>query len=38
MTTKIVKDDNYKGLYYHPTRDETNYLLSFLADNDKIDK
>ncbi|CAG8597287.1 16346_t:CDS:2 [Funneliformis mosseae] len=36
--TTIIEDKNYKGLYYHPTRDKTDYLLSFLADNDKIDK
>ena len=40
MTTMkpFIEDDNYKGLYYHPTRDTTDYLLSFLIDNDKIDK
>ncbi|CAG8495372.1 9467_t:CDS:2 [Funneliformis caledonium] len=36
--TTIIEDKNYKGLYYHPTRDKTDYLLSFLADNDKIYK
>ncbi|CAI2174382.1 12194_t:CDS:2 [Funneliformis geosporum] len=36
--TTIIEDNNYKGLYYHPTRDKTDYFLSFLADNDKINK
>jgi hypothetical protein len=39
MKTKtFIEDKNYEGLYYHPTSDSTNYLLSFLSDNDKINK
>ena len=39
MRTKTsIEDKDYKGLYYHPTNDATNYLLSFLSDNDKVNK
>jgi hypothetical protein len=39
MRTKtFIEDKNYKGLYYHPTCDATHYLLSFLSDNDKVNK
>src|SRR5438046_595760 len=39
MRTKtFVEDKNYKGLYYHLANDATNYLLSFLSDNDKVNK
>ena len=37
-TKTFIEDKNYKGLYYHPTYDATNYLLSFLSDNDKVNK
>ncbi|CAB4399237.1 uncharacterized protein OCT59_015060 [Rhizophagus irregularis] len=37
-TKTFIEDKNYKGLYYHPTIDTTNYMLSFLSDNDKVNK
>ncbi|GBB88292.1 hypothetical protein RclHR1_14860004 [Rhizophagus clarus] len=38
MTKTFIEDKNYKGLYYHPTIDSTNYLVSFLSNNDKVNK